>query len=237
MGRSGRPTTLAICCRLPASLPTTAVEACLKAGRHAAVPVTWIVAADRLPLMIGQQSAADPRACLAVEITGSLPRQALRQLLVRVAAEAPGLDAAAVCGPVSDEHRRVLVDAGIRVVYRDQFDASRRGSRRPAPHGWPCRSEVWGLWEVTHSSTSLAGMAGMIGRFMPWGSSQSPPPGGLSVLDISAASLRDRIEQWNAWAQRHRAAGPPVFATLSDLPSLIAGAGRRPVGGSILRAA
>jgi hypothetical protein len=52
-----------------------------------------------------------------------------------------------------------------------------------------------------------------------------------------AASIRGRMEQWRSWAERRNASEQVVFATLSDLPALIAGAGRLPVGGSVLKAA
>ena len=241
MGRSGQPTTLVICCPLPAGMPQATVEACLEFTRRAALPVTWIAAADRLPLVVGHGAATAASQHVAVEIPANQSRQQLRQLLARAAAEAPGLDAAAIAGPLPAEHRRVLVDSGIRVVCRDRFDDVARGSRRPAPHGWPCRSTLWGLWEVTQTSATPPGL---VSRLLPWGSPPGPRPGSLAVVDVSgprpatdAATIRERIERWQAWAERRNTPGQVLFASLADLPALIAGAGRLPMGGSVLKAA
>jgi hypothetical protein len=241
MGRSGLPTTLVICSALPTGMPTSTVEACLAFGRLTAVPVTWITSIDRLPLVARHRDATATRAGVALEIPGTPSRQELRQLLAQAAAAAHGLDAAVIRGPLPADHRRVLVEAGIRIVCRDRFDDTTRGSRRPAPSGWPCRSTLWGLWEVT---LARATPPGIVGRLLPWGAGSVPLPGSLAVLDTvgqgpipDATAIRGRIEQWQAWAERRRGPGQTAFATLSDLPSLIAGAGRLPVGGSVLKAA
>ena len=240
MGRSGLPTTLVICCPLPSGMPQATAEACLESGRRAALPVTWIAAIDRLPLIVGERRTVAPPH-VALEIPPSQSRQELRQLLAQAAADAPGLDAAVIRGSLPADHRRVLVDSGIRVVCRDQLDDTPRGSRRPAPHGWPCRSTLWGLWEVTQTPATPPGL---VSRLLPWGSPSGPRSGSLAVVDIGglgpvadAASIRGRMEQWRSWAERQRTTGEVVFATLSELPALIAGAGRLPVGGSILKAA
>ena len=240
MGRSGLPTTLVICCPLPSGMPQATAEACLESGRRAALPVTWIAAIDRLPLIVEERRTPAPLH-VALEIPANQSRQELRQLLARAAADAPGLDAAAIRGPLPAEHRRVLVDSGMRVVCRDQLDDTPRGSRRPAPHGWPCRSTLWGLWEVTQTPATPPGL---VSRLLPWGPPSGPRSGSLAVVDIGgqgpvadAASIRGRMEQWRSWAERRKATGEVVFATLSELPALIAGAGRLPVGGSVLKAA
>jgi len=240
MGRSGLPTTLVICCPLPSAMPQAAAEACLEFGPRAAMPVTWIAAIDRLPFVVRQRRTVAPLH-VALEIPANQSRQELRQLLARATAEVPGLDAAAIRGPLSAEHRRVLVDSGIRVVCRDRFDDIARGSRRPAPHGWPCRSTLWGLWEVTQATATPPGL---VSRLLPWGSQPGPRAGSLAVLDMTGqgpvadvAAIRGRMEQWRSWAERRNASKPVVFATLSDLPAFIAGAGHLPVGGSVLKAA
>lgn len=241
MGRSGLPTTLAICCRLPQGMPNASAEACLEVGRRSSVPVTWITTVDRLPLLVGQGGTTSPLTPVALEIPAEHTRQELRQLLTQAATAAPGLDAAAIRGPLPAEHRQVLIDAGIRIVCCDRFDTTSRGSRRPAPYGWPCRSTLWGLWEVTQSVTAVP--PGVVGRLLPWGSLPAPGPGSLSLIDIggqgpvSAEVIRGRIEQWRDWAGRGTAGGRAVFASVSDLPSLIAGAARLSEGGSVLRAA
>jgi hypothetical protein len=135
----------------------------------------------------------------------------------------------------------MLVDCGIRVVCRDRFDDTTRGSRRPAPHGWSCRSTLWGLWEVTQTTATPPGL---VSRLLPWGSQPGLAPGSLAVLDMGgqgpvadAAAIRGRMEQWRSWAERRSDPGQVAFASLSELPALIAGAGRLPVAGSVLKAA
>ena len=241
MGRSGLPTTLVICSPLPKGMPTDTIEGGRDFGRLTTVPVTWVVSLDQLPIVVRHRDSAAAPAGVAVEIPGTPSRQELRLLLARAAAAAPGLDAAVIRGPLPADHRRVLVDGGIRVVCRDRFDDAPRGSRRPAPSGWPCRSTLWGLWEVT---LARATPPGIVGRLLPWGAGSGPLPGSLAVLDTAgqgpspdATAIRGRVAQWQAWAERRRGPAQPAFATLSDLPGLIAGAGRLPVGGSILKAA
>jgi len=241
MGRSGLPTTLVICCRLPHGVPNATAETCLEVGRRSAMPVTWVTTIDQLPLVAGQRGTTASLRDVAVEIPADQCRQDLRQLLARAATEAPGLDAASVRGPLPADHRQVLIDAGIRIVCRDRFDDTSRGSRRPAPHGWPCRSTLWGLWEVTQSGTVTPPR--MVNRLIPWGSPSGPAPGSMTLVEIggqghaSADVIRSRIEQWHAWAQRRTTHGQAVFASLSDLPALIAGAARFSEGGSVLKAA
>ena len=241
MGRSGLPTTLVVCCPLPAGMSPAAVDACIDDARRATLPVTWIAAVDRLPLVAGRDSPTIQSRNVALEIPANQSRQELRQLLARATEEAPGLDAAAIRGPLPAEHRRVLVDAGIRVVCCDRIDDVARGSRRPAPHGWPCRSTLWGLWEVTRAT---APPPGLMSRLLPWGAQPGPVAGSLAVLDIGgqgsdadAPSIRGRMEQWRSWAERRRLRGQVAFTSLSELPALIAGCGRLAVGGSVLKAA
>lgn len=241
MSRTGLPTTLVICCPLPTGMPSAAAEACLEYGRRSVVPLTWVTSIDRLPLVAGHPGVHASRSTVALEIPTAVSRQELRQLLTRAATEAPGIDVAAVRGPLSPEHRRLLVDGGIRVACRERFDDVGHGSRRPAPSGWPCRNTLWGLWEVTQSTAMPPGMAG---RLLAWGSHRGPLPGTLAVLDVGGqgpfpdpATIRGRIEQWWNWAERQNGPGQATFATLADLPVLITGAGRLPVGGSVLKVA
>lgn len=239
MGRSGLPTTLVICCPLPAGMPQATAEAFVDGRRLSGMPVTFITAAERLPLIADRHGTTAAAHGIALEIPANQSRQDLRRLLARAAAAAPGLDAAAIRGPLPEEHRRVLADGGIRVVCRDRFEDAPRGSRRPAPLGWPCRSTLWGLWEVVHTAATPPGL---LSGLLPW--TARPASGSLLVIDVGeqgphgdADSIRGRIEQWGAWAARRHAPGQVAFATLSDLPTLIAGGGRLPVGGSVLKAA
>ena len=241
MGRSGLPTTLVICCRIPHGVPNSTAETLLEVGRSSAVPVTWVTTIDRLAVLVGQRGTMPSLRDIALEIPADRSRQELRHLLTRAAEEVPGLDAAAIRGPLPADHRQLLIDSGIRVVCCDRFDDTSRGSRRPAPHGWPCRSTLWGLWEVTPSG--MATPPGLVSRLLPWSSLPGPTPGSLTLVDIagqgsvSSELLRSRIEQWRGWAASHNTPGRAVFASLSDLPTLIAGAARLSEGGSVLKAA
>lgn len=242
MGRSVLPATLVICVPLPTGMPATAADACLEeVGRRAGVPLTWVAAIDRLQLAVRHRDATATTAGVALDIPGTPSRHELRQLIARAAAEAPGLDAVVIRGSLPAEHRRVLVDGGIRVACRDHFDDVSRGVRRPAPAGWPCRSSLWGLWEV---SLARSIPPSIVDQILPWRAGTTSRSGSLSVIDTAgtgpapdATTIRNRIESWKAWAGRRRGPLQPVFATLSDLPNLIAGAGRLPMGGSILKAA
>jgi hypothetical protein len=240
MGRSALPTTLVFCCPVPADMPAAQFAACLDAVSGAACPVTWATPVDRLPLLIERCGAgtAAPAAAVDVPVSALASRQALRQLLAAAQAAAPGLEMARVRGTLAHEQRRMLVDAGIGVVVRDRLESVARGSRRPAPHRWPCRSVLWGLWEV---AASEATPPGMIGRLLPWTVADRPQQGGLTVVDLAGvaptpASIRDRLERWLAWSQ-WQGAGRVEISTLSTLPDLISGAARRPLSGSVLKAA
>jgi len=223
-------------------MPQSTAESCLAFGSRTELPVTWIAPLERLRLVAGRAAAPGRSPNVAVEIPAHASLRELRQALTRASAEFAGLDAASIRGPLPAECRRMLVDCGFKVVCRDRFDDATRGSRRPAPHGWPCRSTLWGLWEVTRNTATPPGL---VSRLLPWGCQPGPVAGGLTVLDVGgrepvtdAASILGRIEQWRSWAERrNNVPGQVAFASLSDLPALIAGAARVPVGGSVLKAA
>lgn len=234
-GGSRPPTTFVTCCSLSADMQPMRVESCFRHAAGTGATVTWVAAIEWLPRVVEHVAAGDGPAGVALEVPAEslVSQAALRDLLVRAAAAAPGLDAAVCRGTVSSGQRRLLVDHGIRVVGRQRFEDATRGSRRPAPAGWPCRSELWGLWEVVMSTDDPPGM---MGRLLPWGAAQGPGAGGLTVLDLSGEGVEGRMARWQSWMDRQGGAGA-VAATLSALPVLIAGAARAPVGGSILRAA
>lgn len=240
MGRSALPTRLVFCCPVPADMPATQLASCLDAASRVACPVTWATPVDRLALVMERRgpAAAAPAAAVDVPVTALASRQSLRQLLAAAQAAAPGVETALVRGMLAHEQRRMLVDAGIGVVVRDRLEPVTRGARRPAPSRWPCRSILWGLWEVAASDATPPGM---IGRLLPWTSAERPQQGGLTVVDLAgaaptAASIRDRLDRWLAWAQ-WQGTGRVEVAPLSALPELISGAARRPLSGSVLKAA
>ena len=130
------------------------------------------------------------------------------------------------------EHRDLLVGEGIRTLCVDRFDQVTRGSRRPAPRGWPCRSVLWGLWEVTSTPQPSAGV---IGGILPWGGPRILAPGTLCVVH-AADSGSHRLDRLLALVNKKRTRGTVQAATLSDLPELLV-AGGQSRGGSILNAA
>ena len=237
MGRSGLPTTLAICCRLPADMPRPLVEACRQAAVRAAVPVTWITAVERLALVAGHGPEASASRHVALEMPEQSSVSGVRRLLADAGAAVPGLEAVVLHGDVSQEQRRLLVEGGVRIACRSRLDDTSRGSRRPAPPGWPCRSTLWGLWEVVMTQATPPGM---VSRLLPWGS--RPAQGGLVVVDVGGGTpdaVAGRLEQWRAWAGAGRPGDAPraVCVHLADLADLITGGGRHALGGSVLRAA
>jgi len=239
MERSPLPTTLVFCCPLPASLSAGQMAACLDAAPQTTC-VTWAVTVERLPHVMDRlaQTASAHRAAILVPAGGLQSRRTLRGLLAAANAASPAIDTAWIRDPLPHDCRRMLVDAGIGVVLRDRLESVSRGVRRPAPTGWPCRSILWGLWEATAAD---AAPPGLIGRILPWACSDRPRPGGLAIVDLagttpSPASIRDRLDRWQAWARSQGRGGVEV-AALSTLPDLITGAARRPWSRSVLKAA
>ena len=238
MGRSALPTTLVFCCPLPSSLSDVQTVACLDAAARAEAPITWATGIERLPLLLGRRdhSGSEPQVAIDVPPAALESRQSLRHLLAAARAESSAIDTAVVRGPLPQDCRKTLVDGGIGVVLRDGFETVSRGARRPAPSGWPCRSILWGLWEVTAVD---GGPPGMLGRLVPWAATDRLRQGGLAVVDLAGASptpasIRSRLDRWKAWG---RWQGAVECATLAAVPDLITGAARRPLSGSVLKAA
>jgi len=226
------PATVVILARVPAG--TTAEEFAklddLQRRRSAAV--TWVVDGADLDRFAAQCPAA--RSALALDADCMRSRQDLRRVLGRAQSATPALDAVVVVGGTAIVHRDVLVDSGIRTAVVERFDETSRGSRRPAPGGWPCRSILWGLWEV---EASPAKTAGMIGRWIPWGG--HPTAGSLTVISIAAqgSGTRDLVDRLSRAIDRHTGAGHAArFALVAELPAMLGSVGQ-PQGGSVLRAA
>lgn len=238
MNAERRPATLVICGTVQRPVDSTGW---LDATRR--VPVTWLTGIDA----VGGVAAGIARAGVADEIALDIPpaacgsRAKLRDLLRRGLDEAPNLAAVVLRGPTSLEHRGLLVEHGIGVALVNAFEDDGRGSRRPAPKGWPCRNSVWGLWEVVHRPLRAGGIAGWLGL----GGMPSTRPGTLHVLrteGVTAASrgtgfLTPRLGRWIEWAGQRAGRGGVQVAGLATLPHVIAGASRPPLSGSVLRAA
>ena len=243
MAGSALPCTVVICCSLPAGIDADETVALLDAARRAEVPVTWLTAHDALPFVSDELGRKGLPGGVALDIPARCPRTAARELLARARRVVPTLDAAAVRGPLEAACRQELAGSGVRIICRDGLDGPARGSRRPAPAGWRCHSPVWGMWEVVRSEEPFP--PGRVGRILGLGAAATLRAGGLTVVDVghgipagsAAAAIRARLGRWKSWAAGGWTASPASFACLSHVPDLIAGAGRAPMGGSILRAA
>jgi hypothetical protein len=228
--------TLVICAGAPRQ-PVGRQASWVETARSLSVPVTWLVGVDDLAAVSG---AGDIDVAIDIPPAACGSRQRLRDLLARGRDLLPDITAVVLRGPAPLEHRVLLAEHGISVAIVDAFSDDSRGCRRPAPRGWACRNVVWGLWEVLVTPSRPGGIAGWFG----FGGSPRLSPGGLSVLRGEAAAggsvaafMPPRLQRWIAWAAQRRASGGVEVAHLSTLPSLIAGAGRQPIAGSVLRAA
>lgn len=196
------------------------------AARRRGVEVTWAARLDGLAAMAG--SAAPIRA-VADDPGWWESRAALRDRVERTIRLVPGIDTLVVGDGRMLVHRELLRDHGIRTVCVDRFDDAPRGSRRPAPAGWACRSLSWGLWEVALTAPSR----GWLTRFTGRTATVRPVPGGLTVLGAGPAveptATIDRVARWVE-------AGVATTASLGALPGLVAASGTA-AAGSVLRAA
>lgn len=238
MSASKRPATLVLCATAPRQ-PTPRTVAWLEAARSLTAPVTWIAGIETMAEIAEHGAGIDVAIDIPPTVCGSKAR--LRELVSRGRDAIPDLSTAVLRGPTPSDHRSLLVEQGISVALVDGFEEDSRGSRRPAPKGWPCRNVIWGLWEVTVSSPRAAGIAGWLGL----GGAPAAKPGSLQVLRTDGilashggrAAIAPRLDRWIAWANQRRFRGTAVTAGLADVPALITGCGREAVADSILRAA
>lgn len=224
------PATVVILARIDATTTEDGFETLASSVRRTGAAVTWV--ADGATLRRLADGAGDQGWALALdgEVTGS--RQQLRQHLVSLRRSA--IDGVVVADGGTIAQRDLLVAEGIHTAVVDRFDEVTRGSRRPAPEGWACRSVVWGLWEVEAAPSRGAGF---FGRWIPW--TGGPPAGSLTVVTVSGEgtgilATADRVSRVIA---AHRAGRHPKrFARLGELPGLL-GSGGHSNGRSVLRAA
>ncbi|MFM9059236.1 MAG: hypothetical protein ACKOSQ_08950 [Planctomycetaceae bacterium] len=192
--------------------------------RRHAMPVTWVV--DAAGLSDAVRDGAGANLALALDPTWLASRQILRTALVRARHAAPGI-AAAVLRSAALDHHAVLAEEGFRVVVVDAFAALGRGSRRPAPAGWPCRNVAWGLWEVLACPPRRPrGWAWLPG--LP-----APHRGGLHVAVADGGAAGRLLD----WAGQGVARGRAAAVALAELPAILEG--RRPstLSASVLNAA
>ena len=238
------PSTVVICCSVPARTTASEIADAVGLSRGYGVPVTWATCIESIAMMGDTIGASGSHESMALEASQSwfASRQSLRQSLARARTLGPALDALVVRGNKPLVHRDALVEEGIRTVCVDHFEALTRGSRRPAPAGWACRSVVWGLWEVRSGSQRAPNL---IQRFVPWGSFPGLGSGSLSICHVQeqsagasepALAWSRRLQRLLAWVQRASHSHGVRVAGLSDLPALLSAAGR-PHAVSVLKAA
>lgn len=237
LGHSSVDTTI-VTCPIPVGTPAREAADWIREAHRDDVPVTWIIPVEQLAAIRAASccSRADSAPPIAVDLSTDWPlsRHSLRQALREARRAWPEVEAASILGGAVLDHRDVLVQEGITTLVVDRFDAPGRGTRRPAPRGWACRSLLWGLWEVAIA----AGPQGFLSRVAGW--CRSRERGRLAVWHAGrapAAIIRPRLERHLARVRRHATAGTVRPIGLSSLPRIIAGADPAVERGSVLRAA
>jgi hypothetical protein len=227
MGAKTAPATVVICCRLPARISAAEFADWTRLADRSDAAISWVAGRDDLEAVGPAVEAATLSSRPGLRAARAAARRTVGAVEAVVAADAPRID-----------ERGLLVAEGVRTLCVERFETVARGSRRPAPHGWPCRSVVWGLWEVSSAPPA----ARLLNRIIPWQTSLLPPPGLLAVVTVSASGanasrdIRSRLERVLAVVSRRRSKAPVQVPHLADIPDLIAGAGQGRAG-SVLRAA
>lgn len=165
-------------------------------------PVSWVTCT----------SEPDPVAdVLELPVSALASRQAVRDLVREARRVLPSLCAVRVRGAALRQHA-VLAEVGIRVAVVDVFSDEGKGTRRPAPRGWACRSVVWGLWEVQVTPVTRGWRRVVRGTTLP-----PPRSGGLVVAHADDGG--HPLDACLAWAARAHARGIATLATVSALPA------------------
>ena len=230
------PAAAILICPIPRGTPVAEAAAWMARSRGSNVPVTWAVDLETLATI--RQVAAETGADLAIDLTTIWPasRRVLRETLRSARQAWPHFATTVLRGATGLDHRDVLVQEGITTIVVERFAASDSGSRRPAPRGWPCRSILWGLWEV---SLSTAPRNGIVGQMTDW-CLRGGRPAGLTILDAGGsntpATVRSRLDRHLAWIRRKAPTGLRAVA-LSDMPTILRGGIDAAAQGSVLRAA
>jgi hypothetical protein len=224
------PATVVILARVDATTTDEGFAALAASVRRCGAAVTWVADGETVKRL--SRETSDQGWALALDGAATESRQRLRQhlLVLRRAA----VDGVVVADGGTIAQRDLLVAEGIHTAVVDRFDEVTRGSRRPSPEGWACRSVVWGLWEV--ESTPTRG-GSRLGRWIPW--IGGPAAGSLTVVTVpgEGAGIQTTADRVTRVIAAHRGGRHPKrFARLGDLPGLL-GSGGQPNGGSVLRAA
>jgi hypothetical protein len=240
MGAKTAPATVVICCRLPARISAAEFADWTRLADRSDAAISWVAGRDDLEAVGPAVEAAGATGRIALEVDAATlsSRQGLRAALAAARRTVGAVEAVVAADAPRIDERGLLVAEGVRTLCVERFETVARGSRRPAPHGWPCRSVVWGLWEVSSAPPA----ARLLNRIIPWQTSLLPPPGLLAVVTVSASGanasrdIRSRLERVLAVVSRRRSKAPVQVPHLADIPDLIAGAGQGRAG-SVLRAA
>lgn len=240
MGAKTVPATVVICCRLPARISAAEFSDWTRLADRSDAAISWVAGSEDLATLGPAVEAAGAVGRIVLEVDSAMisSRQSLRAAIATARRTVGGVEAIVAADAPKIDDRGLLVAEGVRTLCVERFETVARGNRRPAPQGWPCRSVVWGLWEVS----SVPPAARLFSRILPWRNSPLPAPGLLSVVTVSAdgtASSRDirsRLERVLALVSRRRSKSPVQVPHLADIPDLIAGGGQVRAG-SVLRAA
>ena len=233
------PATVIVCVRVLDSTTPEAFAAWADVAARADVPVTWAARPADLATVLAvlrlKVSAWD--VALALDPPHLRDRSTLRSEIASARAIAGRLECAAVSGTPTLDHRPLLVEQGIHTIAVGGFDDVTRSSRRPPPTGWPCRSVVWGLWEVRSVAQPPQSS---FARLLPWAFAPRPAPGSLTVVQIDPTTAGQRAalldtERFTGWLARQ--SGRVRTARLSGLPDLLGAAGQRETGSVLRRAA
>jgi hypothetical protein len=233
-----RPATVVVCCGVPAGASASEFADWVEIAARSRLPVTWAVRPTEMAMAVDLLGLRAPPADVALALGGDQlqSRPTLRRELAAARAITGPIECVVVTGADALEHRALLVEQGVHTIAVGGFDAAPRSSRRPAPAGWPCRSVVWGLWEV---QTVPEPARPAVSRWLPWAVGPRLAPGTLTVVHIDphtrgSRSGLARFERLAAWIARQ--AGRVDATRLADLPDLLRAAGQRDTG-SVLRQA
>jgi hypothetical protein len=232
---SPSPATVVFCHRLADRTTPEQLASRDAWARGSGIEITWAAGLDTLASLVTGNGGAVPVRAVADDASWWSSRAATRDRLQYMTHTLPGIDTLVIGAGRPLQHRELLRDHGIRIVCVDQFEEVARGSRRPAPLGWQCRSLCWGLWEVAVS----APQRGMIARLTGRGGDPRPVAGGLTVLAAAddsavdgAATTPRVLRSVGQWVAR----GVATTVLLGNLPQVVAAEGS-PSAGSVLRAA
>jgi len=233
------PATVIVCIRVPDGATREGFAVWADMATRTGVPVTWAARPADLATVrsvLGMKAAAWDIA-LALDPPHLLARPTLRNEIASARAIAGRVNCVVAPGTPALDHRPLLVEQGIHTIAVGGFDGVTRSSRRPPPAGWPCRSVVWGLWEVRSVSQPPRPAAGGL---LNWAFAPRLAPGSLTVVQIDPATDGQRAallraERLTGWVARQSAR--VRAARLSELPELLGAAGQRDTGSVLRRAA